>query len=275
MSYEINGTVQTLSALVASSAETLHQVHGSLAVGRDPYEAIPAALGVGLLGDLGPAIVFIGGTIDAPCMARVCPADATADLTRAKDALGRAAWYIKQAKVALDGGNQPDSLSRATTHDAGGRLAGYLQGPAGAGDLRDAAISVSALVVSSAESLYRVQHGLNAQGPGRPVAHLRTAGDLLDNLGQALGHISVVVYRSASPDVCLAAARPHLRLAVENIKFASGSSKVARTKADAGVQPGLPSCDYPFTVTTGAAALAGAPRRTAGHASRAAARRTP
>lgn len=275
MSYEINGTVQTLSALVASSAETLHQVHRGLTVGRDPYEAIPAALGAGLLGNLGPAIGFIGRTIDAPCMARVCPADATADLTRAKDALGRAAWYIKQATLALDGENQPDPLSRVTTHDAAERLAGDLQGPAGAGDINDTAMSVSALVMSSAESLYRVQHGLNTQGPGRPVAHLLTAGDLLDNLGQALGHISVVVYRSASPDVCLAAARPHLRLAVENIKFASGSSKVARAKAVAGVQPGLPSCDFPFTVPAGAAALADAPRRTAGHASRAAVRRTP
>lgn len=209
MSEEIHGTVMTLSALVASSSETLYGVHHGLTFLRGPDEH-DSPSHKAMLGNLNAALLSIGRTITGPSMPDVFP------------------WAA--ALGALDVTAEMISRAAGATLDAGKAI--DARGPH---DLNSARVALSELVASSAETLCGVQHGHSVRGPGRPVADLIGAADLLDKLSVSLTCIRWTIAMSSMPDVSPPAAMPHLHRAEHLIGQAAAAlekvGKAARTAA--------------------------------------------
>jgi hypothetical protein len=242
----INGTVITLSELVASSSETLYSLAYGLTFARDTAQPVPPAFGAGgLLHNLSPALVYIGRTIRGSSLPDVCPATAVARLDHAEGMIGWAATAIGKAVYVMParGRQAPPSLEFPNTVTT--RQARHPEGPVVSHDVNGAAIWLSELVASSAEALYRVQHGLNERGPGRPVADVSGAVDLLDQLSRAIVYIRGTIVGSSQPDVCPADAVPHLNQAADLLTDGFTAIRKAEKATRAGGPRTRHSRDFP------------------------------
>ncbi len=276
MTDDINGTVITLSELVASSSETLYSLVYGLTFAHDAAQPVPPALGAdGLLRNLGPALVYIGRTIHGSSMPDVCPAAAMARLDQAAGMIGWAATAIEKAVYVMparDGQAPPsrDFPSAATTRPA--RASGPGTHPEGFGaghDVNSAAISLSELVASSAEALSKVQHGLHERGPGGPVADVSGAVDLLDQLSRAVVYIRGTIVGSSTPDVCPADAAPHLHQAADLLGDGFTAIRKAEKATRAGGRSARHSRDFPEALAPRSPGRAARSPRATGQAIRA------
>lgn len=278
MTDDINGTVITLSELVASSSETLYAVVYVLTSDRDAAQPVPPALGAdGLLGNLSPALLSIGRALHGPSMPDVCPAAAIGHLDQAVDMIGRAGTAITTAREAMAAGGQRAGPAR----EFPGTVTPRQTSPSGPGanpprpvtdhDVNGTAMALSELVASSSETLYKVQHGLSGRGPGRPVADVPGAADLLDQLSRAVVFIRGTIVGSSIPEVCPAAVTPYLHQAADHLNDAFKAIR----KAAIATGVGFPSRDFPAALAPRAGTDAAAPPRASRQAGPPAARRTP
>jgi hypothetical protein len=283
MNGEMNGTVSSFSALLASSAETLYRLQHGLTFDRDPTQPIiPAATDTAeLLDSLRPAVLFIGRTLQGSSIPDVCPAPAAGKLLQAVRELSLAVRHIDKASKALSIGNQqsrrPREIPSPVTpqHPGSARPAKQAKAPVAPGDINSTVKSLSALVASASESLYMVQHGLHERGPGQPITNVLAARDLLGKLRLGLTHIGRVLGICTNPSICPAAALPDVRHAVDMIERAARTINKAGKALDTGSQQGRRPLEFPDAVTPDATASGSTSRRALGPASRTAARRRP
>jgi hypothetical protein len=279
MTYEINGTVMSLSALIASSSETLDRVLQELgtALSREAALDVPPPPGAALLLDnLRAALSSIGPVLNGSSMLNVCPPTAAEYLDEAAHMIAGAAMATGKARTAIAGQQAPLHVFPATAGPVSPSQPGRNpEDPVMADDINSAAGPLSELIAASSRALYRIQYGLNRRGPGHPVADTLGAADMLDRLSSGLTYIARAINDSCMPGSWPFTARPHL----DDAANLSGRALVRIRKAHKAIagpdQRGRPLVDFPGTVASRGQGRPMAPRRAAGQVSRPPAGRAP